>query len=279
MVTPIEATQKTFRSRFEGERKDGGIVAFVLPLYSCLEVGLSRKGLVPGTGPEMLYSGDPGRLLGGTQRPVSCLGSGGIQYLSRSHTLNPGEDRFPDNRPRSGGWCETLSEIPDASKDTRVDSSFGGSFRVPRNDGQAGKPDEFVWSSVPGTELGVLFSGDLERSFIGTRGSGSCLEAGGNDTGIFFPNSLPLISRFCHRSRGITCALKSTGVAYSQQAPLRQDPVPLVLLAWVPLKPELILNPGKAGVLRSRCFESADERVPIGEDRGFLRLRFPKLGK
>ncbi|KAF2598699.1 hypothetical protein F2Q68_00009790 [Brassica cretica] len=77
----------------------------------------------------------------------------------------------------------------------------------------------------------------------GTRGSGSCLEAGGNDTGIFFPNRLPLISRFRHRSRGITCALKSAEVAYSQQASLRQDPVPLILLSWVPLKPELILNP------------------------------------
>ncbi|KAF2605786.1 hypothetical protein F2Q68_00044288 [Brassica cretica] len=27
-------------------------------------------------------SGDPGRLLARTRRPVSCLGSGGIQYLS-----------------------------------------------------------------------------------------------------------------------------------------------------------------------------------------------------
>ena len=61
----------------------------------------------------------------------------------------------------------------------------------------------------------------------------------------FFPNSLPLISRFRHQIRGITCALKSTGVAHSQQAPLRQDPVPLILLSWVPLKPELILNPGE----------------------------------
>ncbi|KAH0866906.1 hypothetical protein HID58_073928, partial [Brassica napus] len=43
------------------------------------------------------------------------------------------------------------------------------------------------------------------------------------------------------------------------RAPLRQDPVPLVLLAWVPLKLELILNP--------------DERVPIGKDRDLLRLR------
>ncbi|KAF3554569.1 hypothetical protein F2Q69_00013617 [Brassica cretica] len=29
-------------------------------------------------------------------------------------------------------------------------------------------------------------------------------------------------------------------------APLRQDPVPLILLSWVPLKPELILNPGQS---------------------------------
>ncbi|KAF3571830.1 hypothetical protein F2Q69_00059540 [Brassica cretica] len=39
--------------------------------------------------------------------------------------------------------------------------------------------------------------------------------------------SLPLIARFCHRTRGITCALKSTGVAHSQQASLRQDIAPM----------------------------------------------------
>ena len=38
--------------------------------------------MVPGTGPGVLPSGDPGRLLAGTQWPVSCLGSRGIQYLS-----------------------------------------------------------------------------------------------------------------------------------------------------------------------------------------------------
>ncbi|WZZ34610.1 hypothetical protein YC2023_018011 [Brassica napus] len=32
---------------------------------------------------------------------------------------------------------------------------------------------------------------------------------------------------------------------YSQQASLRQDPVPLILLSWVPLKPEFILKPGE----------------------------------
>ncbi|WZZ50797.1 hypothetical protein YC2023_050904 [Brassica napus] len=43
----------------------------------------------------------------------------------------------------------------------------------------------------------------------------------------------------------------STGVAHSQQALLRQDPIPLVLLAWVPLKPELIMNPGEDRFLRA----------------------------
>ncbi|KAG5414853.1 hypothetical protein IGI04_002420 [Brassica rapa subsp. trilocularis] len=54
-------------------------------------------------------------------------------------------------------------------------------------------------SSVPGTELRVPSSGDLERSLIG-----------------------------------------------DPRASLRQDPVPLILLSWVPLKAELILNPGPA---------------------------------
>ncbi|KAF3574826.1 hypothetical protein F2Q69_00059614 [Brassica cretica] len=44
-----------------------------------------RKGVVP-TGPEVLPSRDPGRLLAGTQRSVSCLGSGGIQYLRSKST-------------------------------------------------------------------------------------------------------------------------------------------------------------------------------------------------
>ena len=101
-----------------------------------------------------------------------------------------------------------------------------------------------------GPNSGFLLAGTWSVPLSGTRGSGSYLEAGGNDTGVFFPNSLPLISWFCHRSRGITCALESTGVAHSQQAPLRQDPVPLILLSWVPLKAELILNPGEDRFLR-----------------------------
>ncbi|KAF3515410.1 hypothetical protein F2Q69_00006884 [Brassica cretica] len=40
------------------------------------------KMAVLGTGPGELHCGEQGFLLAGTQRPVSCLGSGGIQYLS-----------------------------------------------------------------------------------------------------------------------------------------------------------------------------------------------------
>ena len=38
--------------------------------------------MVRGTGPGVLPRGEPGRLLAGTRRPVSCLGSGRIQYLN-----------------------------------------------------------------------------------------------------------------------------------------------------------------------------------------------------
>ncbi|KAF3541264.1 hypothetical protein F2Q69_00023575 [Brassica cretica] len=96
-------------------------------------------------------------------------------------------------------------KLSDKSWDSIPLRMASDSFRVPRNDGQAGKPDEFVklfhirkygrfslsevfhfleGSSVPGTELGVPSSGDLERSLSGTRGSGSCLEAGENGTGV-----------------------------------------------------------------------------------------------
>ncbi|KAF3584670.1 hypothetical protein F2Q69_00030218 [Brassica cretica] len=100
-----------------------------------------------------------------------------------------------------------------------------------------------------GRSLGLvprfLLAGTWSVPLSGTRGPGSCPEAGRNDTEVFFPNSFPLIARFRHRTRGITCAHKSTGVAHSQQAPLRQDSVPSVSLSRVPLKPKLILNPGK----------------------------------
>ena len=96
---------------------------------------------------------------------------------------------------------------------------------------------------VPGTELRVPSSGDLE-------GLGPAWRLEEMIPEYFSPNILSLISRFRHRNRGITCAIKSIGVAHSQKAPLTQDPIPLVLLAWVPLKPELILNPGEDWFLR-----------------------------
>ncbi|KAF2561158.1 hypothetical protein F2Q70_00017638 [Brassica cretica] len=42
------------------------------------------KGAVPGTRPGELHSGEPGFLLAGTQRSVSCLGPGGIQYMNET---------------------------------------------------------------------------------------------------------------------------------------------------------------------------------------------------
>ncbi|KAF3536208.1 hypothetical protein F2Q69_00023037 [Brassica cretica] len=49
--------------------------------------------------------------------------------------------------------------------------------------------------------------------------------------GRYFPTSLPLISCFRPQTRGITCALKSTGVAHSQQAFPGQDIAPVILLS------------------------------------------------
>ncbi|KAF2551158.1 hypothetical protein F2Q68_00034114 [Brassica cretica] len=49
---------------------------------------------------------------------------------------------------------------------------------------------------------------------------------------------LPLIARFRHRTRGITSALKLTGVVHPLQAFPRQDIAPVILLSRVPLRPE-----------------------------------------
>ncbi|KAF3600365.1 hypothetical protein F2Q69_00035274 [Brassica cretica] len=80
-----------------------------------------------------------------------------------------------------------------------------------------------------GLVSGFLLAETWSVPLTGTREPGSCPEAGGNDTGVFFPNILPLISRCRHQTRGITCEIKSTGVAHSQQAPLRQDSAPSCL--------------------------------------------------
>ncbi|KAF3527965.1 hypothetical protein DY000_02043282 [Brassica cretica] len=64
---------------------------------------------------------------------------------------------------------------------------------------------------------GFLLAGTWSVSLSGTRGPGSCLETGGNDTGIFFSNSSP------------SAGLRSIGLAIRGT-----------------LKPELILNPGRS---------------------------------
>ncbi|KAF2596166.1 hypothetical protein F2Q68_00010723 [Brassica cretica] len=92
-------------------------------------------------------------------------------------------------------------------------------------------------SSVPGTELRVPSSGDLERSLIG-------------DPRFWVLRPAWRLEEI------IPGALKPTGVAHSQQAPLRQDPVPLISISWVALKPELILNPSEDRFLRV-CPESS----------------------
>ncbi|KAF2584472.1 hypothetical protein F2Q70_00036154 [Brassica cretica] len=90
-----------------------------------------------------------------------------------------------------------------------------------------------------GPSSGFLIAGTWSVPLSGTRGSGSCLEAGGNDTG----------------------------------APLGQDPVPLVLLAWVPLKPKLILNPGTG--CKALCLDAAGRvsgRTGRGRGVNFVTL-------
>ncbi|KAF3593595.1 hypothetical protein DY000_02023416 [Brassica cretica] len=58
------------------------------------------------------------------------------------------------------------------------------------------------------------------------------------------------------------------------RAPLRQDPVPLILLSWVPLKPELILNPGEDRFLRAG--ESRRDDTGNGFLKISLVLRVPR---
>ncbi|KAF3553237.1 hypothetical protein F2Q69_00012662 [Brassica cretica] len=112
-------------------------------------------------------------------------------------------------------------------------------------------------SSVPGSELGVPSSGDPERFVIGD------------------PRFAPYFS--ISSSRGITCALMSTGVAHSQQALLRQDPIPLVLLAWVPLKPKLIMNPGTRVHSRRRVGNEACESMDSSESSLDLTAEIEEL--
>ncbi|KAF2599786.1 hypothetical protein F2Q68_00009770 [Brassica cretica] len=100
-------------------------------------------------------------------------------------------------------------------------------------------------SRVQGSSPGFPLVGTRGTHLSGIRGSESCLEAEGKNTRIVFPNTgLPLNAPFRHRTRGVTCALKSTGVAHSQQASLKQDITPVILRSRVPLKPEQHSEPG-----------------------------------
>ncbi|KAF3486143.1 hypothetical protein F2Q69_00054238 [Brassica cretica] len=91
---------------------------------------------------------------------------------------------------------------------------------------------EQIGARFQGPSSGFLPAGTWSIPLSGTRGSGSCLDAGGNDIG----------------------------------APLRQNPVPLILLSWVPLKPELILNLGEDRFLR------AGENGRDDTGNGFLKI-------
>ncbi|KAH0852748.1 hypothetical protein HID58_078962 [Brassica napus] len=84
-----------------------------------------------------------------------------------------------------------------------------------------------------GPNSGFLLAGTRSVPLSGTRGSGFYLEVGGNDTG---------------------------------------DPVPLILLSWVPLKPELILNSGEDRLLRVLTGAGESRRDDTGN--GFLKVSF-----
>ncbi|KAF3600888.1 hypothetical protein F2Q69_00036274 [Brassica cretica] len=88
---------------------------------------------------------------------------------------------------------------------------------------------------VPATGPGILHSGEA-----------GCLLAG---------TQRPV-------TRGITCALKSTGVAHSQQASLRQDIAPVILRSWVPRRPEPYSEPegGPIPLFQTGvcCYRTAD---------------------
>ncbi|KAH0903365.1 hypothetical protein HID58_042868 [Brassica napus] len=121
---------------------------------------------------------------------------------------------------------------------------------------------------VPGTGPGILHSGEAGCLLAGTQRPVSCL-------------CLPLIARFRHRTR-VTCALKSTGVAYSQQASLRQDIAPVILQSWVPRRPEPYSEPegGPIPLFQTGvwCYRTADflsKMEKLWDSDGVLELEEP----
>ncbi|KAF3539348.1 hypothetical protein F2Q69_00023330 [Brassica cretica] len=83
---------------------------------------------------------------------------------------------------------------------------------------------------------------------------------------------LPLIARFRHRTRGITCALKSTGVVHSQQASLRQDIAPRRV--W---KLARVLLEVPDGVLDPLGFPFLASGITHADSRLNLEILFPYM--
>ncbi|KAF2614317.1 hypothetical protein F2Q70_00011378 [Brassica cretica] len=95
-----------------------------------------------------------------------------------------------------------------------------------------------VLQAVPGTVPGTLRSGDPGCLLVGTPRPVSCLGSGEIQYLSIFPQQFAPYCSISSSNSGITCALKSTGVAHSQQDYLRQDIAPVILRSRVPLRPE-----------------------------------------
>ncbi|KAF2563946.1 hypothetical protein F2Q70_00017552 [Brassica cretica] len=87
----------------------------------------------------------------------------------------------------------------------------------------------------PGTGPGKLHSGEPGFLIAGILGTG-------------VPSSEDPKTGVLPGTRGITCPLKSTGVAYSQQASLRQDIAPVIPQSRVPLRSVPYSEPGGRSV-------------------------------
>ncbi|KAH0847097.1 hypothetical protein HID58_091814 [Brassica napus] len=155
----------------------------------------------------------------------------GTPYVSSNHSIGDPHSK------QAKGEVSVTSGLNKLNGKTSVSSGILSGVPKSKNPNEYhGTMDKLVLlvGSFPflGRELG---SRDRTRgSFLaGTRGSRSCLEAGGNGTG----------------------------------APLRQDPVPLVLLAWIPFKSELILNPAgevlARGIMEPLRLGSVDLRKKV----------------
>ncbi|KAF3555916.1 hypothetical protein F2Q69_00012839 [Brassica cretica] len=97
------------------------------------------KGAVPGTGPGVLHSGEPGCLLAGTQRPVSCLGSGEIQYLIKSTGVSHSQQASlrQDIAPMEKLWaCDGVLETAEPGALMFPEEELKGFMRGNRSGGR-----------------------------------------------------------------------------------------------------------------------------------------------